>query len=1113
MSVYGETDSFDLTVDDETLPDGQMLSPAQSTILLIEQAESTWLQELLDSLNGYRVVSLCPKRFITVINDFKPDMVLLSTQSGAFINDPWYRLLREDEHLTQLPTMWFCEHILQGQSRDELIWVDASVGREALRRQIRLLCDFGRKFNRQQRQLSALMRQNRAQEVKIKRQEEALSTALAFSIADDEESFFKQVVASLASISHCRCALVAVPCETQADYCETLAVWLEGEQSNFRYCYIDTPCEQVFEHGMVIHESRVAEIYPADTWLAQNRIESYIGLAITKADGSHRGHIVLMDTQEMADSGELIRVLRLFAERLSIELNTMAIRNELKLANELLETSNEAAKIGLWNFDVPTNRLFWNKMTCKIHGVSADFEPVVSEAINYYTAGWSRQRIAEVFTLATAQGVSYDEELTITNAQGNEIWVRAMGIPVFHNEQCIRVYGIFQDIDERKRAELDLIRFQNTLNQTLDSVFISDPQSLRIEYVNEGACQHLGYSRQELLQMHTYDFKISIEDMDALDISDGPHAYRPLGSKQRYQITKRLVEPLLSGQKQKLRFESVHEHKSGKLIPVEILLQYIKLNEQSKGSLVAIVRDISDRVESLAQIEAQTKRADIILENVLDGIVTISEKGIIESFNPAAESMFGYTAGEVKGKNVSILMSRQRAVEHDQYIQNYVQSGVGKIIGVGGRELLAKHKNGRLFPIELAVSEATIASKTVFTGIIHEISHRKEIENNLIIAKNEAVEANKAKTEFLSSMSHELRTPLNAIIGFSQLLEYDPKLNDDNRENVTEILKASRHLLGLINEVLDLAKIEAGDMSMSIEVVELMPLLTECRLMLQKLAKQKAIEMSFVVAENLAVQADRVRLKQVILNILSNAIKYNKVGGFIEVTCVSVANNRYRIVVRDSGIGIAREKIKELFQPFNRLDAEFSDIEGTGIGLALSRKMIEHMDGTMGAASEQGKGSRFWFELNAGVKTIMPQVGQSDMTEGVSGLNHDDLKRHRVLYIEDNPANIKLLEKIFVKKPSIELQTANTSELGLHMAMNNPPDLILLDINLPGMNGYQLLSVMRNHGRLKQIPILALTANALTADIEKGLAAGFSDYLTKPFNIDKLDAVLKSYLS
>lgn len=400
---------------------------------------------------------------------------------------------------------------------------------------------------------------------------------------------------------------------------------------------------------------------------------------------------------------------------------------------------------------------------------------------------------------------------------------------------------------------------------------------------------------------------------------------------------------------------------------------------------------------------------------------------------------------------------------------------------------------------------------------VHERTMQLEMANGeLAMAMEEARSANYAKSAFLSSMSHELRTPLNAILGFAQILSSDrlPSTLPQKKEFAGHILKSGRHLLTLINEILDLAKVEAGVVNLSLEPVALGDILGECHSMIMPLAAQRAIGMVFPAECRQFVQADRTRLKQILLNLLSNALKYNRQGGTVQVTCSS-NEGRVRIAVRDSGIGLTQQQLAGLFQPFNRLGQEAGQEEGSGIGLVVTRRLAELMHGSIGVDSTPGIGSTFWIELDAAAApAAAPRPETQAMPDPLPGADPASVPDAplTLLYVEDNPANLKLVEEIVRFRPDLRLLSAMDGRLGVEMARRHLPQLILMDINLPGLGGDAALMILRADPRTAHIPVIALTANAMPRDIEQGLRSGFARYLTKPINIDEFTEAINATL-
>ncbi|MGP9566880.1 GAF domain-containing protein [Halomonas sp. AOP5-B2-8] len=396
-------------------------------------------------------------------------------------------------------------------------------------------------------------------------------------------------------------------------------------------------------------------------------------------------------------------------------------------------------------------------------------------------------------------------------------------------------------------------------------------------------------------------------------------------------------------------------------------------------------------------------------------------------------------------------------------------------------------------------------------NLYRQMAEREQVTSDLASARDLAEKANQAKSEFLSSMSHELRTPLNAIIGFSQLLgkaRRDP-LSDKQQRQVGQIEKSGQHLLSLINEVLDLARIEAGHVQFSIEPILMQNVLDDVCSTLEATIEAAGITLtSMPFSEPWYVAADYTRTKQVLLNLLSNAIKYNHQHGTIRIAAEPL-DDELRISIIDSGTGIAIERQHELFEPFNRLDAEHGSIEGTGIGLAITRELVERMQGRIGMTSHSDVGSTFWFTLPITERDASEEQPSAFQN---AGANASHQHQFQLLYIEDNPANQRLMDDIIEEFSHIRLQTVVSAELGLEIMRHAPPDLVLMDIHLPGMNGFQALDIMQKDPQLKHIKVIALSANAMERDRSYGLAAGFNDYLTKPIDIEKLTLTLNHFL-
>jgi PAS domain S-box-containing protein len=516
-----------------------------------------------------------------------------------------------------------------------------------------------------------------------------------------------------------------------------------------------------------------------------------------------------------------------------------------------------------------------------------------------------------------------------------------------------------------------------------------------------------------------------------------------------------------------------------------------------------------------------------ILTSANFSIIATDEKGIIQLFNVGAERMLGYMAAEVVNKiNPSDIHDPQEVAARAQALSlelaTPIAPGFEALAFKASRgiedsyELTYICKDGSRFPAIVSITALRDDYGNVIGYLLigSDNSVRKQGELKLNNAIAAAEKANLAKSDFLSSMSHELRTPLSAILGFAQLIESgSPSPTISQKRSIDQILKAGWYLLELINEILDLAQIESGKMLLSLEPISLTEIVGECQAMIEPQAQTRDIRVTFPRFKiRYFVNADRTRLKQVLINLLSNAVKYNKVGGSIVVDYTTSTSGRIRISVRDTGEGLSLDKLTQLFQPFNRLGKEAGIDEGTGIGLMVSKRLIELMKGEIGVESTVGTGSVFWIELN---QTAEPQPAASAAkpTAVDPAQVHADRQLRTLLYVEDNPANLMLVEDLIARRPDIRLLSAMDGNRGVEIARASLPDIILMDINLPGISGIQALKILHADPVTAHIPVIALSANAMPRDIEKGLAIGFFRYLTKPIKVnefmDTLDMALK----
>jgi len=520
---------------------------------------------------------------------------------------------------------------------------------------------------------------------------------------------------------------------------------------------------------------------------------------------------------------------------------------------------------------------------------------------------------------------------------------------------------------------------------------------------------------------------------------------------------------------------------------------------------------LADLALARTQLLESHRMLAAVVESSDDAIIAQSLEGTIETWNLGAERLYGYRSEEVLGRPVSMLVPPD--TENDvPAILNKVRRGER----IEHHETKRRTKHGTIIDASLTISPIRDAQGNITgaSAIARDITERKEMEQEREAAREEAERANRAKNEFLSRMSHELRTPMNAVLGFAQLLDMDP-LTPEQKEGTAEILKAGKHLLELIDEVLDIARIETGKMRLSLEPVDSVQAAQECISLLTPLADQEGVRLS-LEPQGLSnrpdyVSADRQRLKQVLLNLISNSIKYNRQEGSVRVSVgPTEQGDRFKIEVTDTGHGIAAERMEQLFAPFERLGAEESSIQGVGLGLALSKALVEAMGGTISVTSNPGQGSTFSVDLASAEGFLSSTEDESSLWEETAPATTTSASC-TILYIEDNLSNLKLVERLVARRPTIALMPAMQGGMGVTLARDHRPDLVLLDLNLPDITGEEVLGRLRSDPRTAELPVVVISADATPGQIRRLLDAGARDYLTKPIEVSRFFQVVDTF--
>ena len=675
------------------------------------------------------------------------------------------------------------------------------------------------------------------------------------------------------------------------------------------------------------------------------------------------------------------------------------------------------------------------------------------------------------------------------------------------------------DNTARKRAEEALLKagaLQSAIFNSANFSSIATDEKGVIQIFNVGAERMLGYAAAEVMNKIT-----------PADISD-PEEVIARAKALSLELATTIspgFEALVFKASRGIEdvYELTYIRRDGSRFPAVVSVTALR---DGGGGIIGYLLIGTDNT-ARKEVEAEQKKLDqrlrdqqfytrSLIESNIDALMTTDPRGIITDVNKQMEALTDCTRDELIGAPFKNYFTDPDRAE----------AGIKRVLGekkVTDYELTACTRDGKKTVVSYNATtfyDRDRKLQGVFASA-RDVTERKRFElalqkSNVELesAKSAAEKANLAKSDFLSGMSHELRSPLNAILGFAQLMESaSPAPTASQTARLAQILQAGWYLLKLINEILDLAVIESGQVLLSKEAVSLAGVMSECQSMMEPEAQKRGIHMTFPRFDNpVFVRADMTRLKQVVINLLSNAIKYNKDQGTVVVEFTVSGPERIRISVKDTGAGLPPEKVEQLFQPFNRLGQEASGVAGTGIGLVVTKRLAELMDGVLGVESTPGEGSVFWCELTS---VAAPQL--KIQSEGAEASVRPQLlagaQQRTLLYVEDNPANMKLVEEIVGEQlPDIKLITAVNGTLGIEVARTTRPQVILMDINLPGISGLKAMKILRDDPATAQIPVVALSANAMPRDIAKGIQAGFFRYLTKPIKINELMDTLNAAL-
>ena len=726
----------------------------------------------------------------------------------------------------------------------------------------------------------------------------------------------------------------------------------------------------------------------------------------------------------------------------------------------------------------------------------------------------------EALVFKASRGIEDIYELTYIRKDGSRFPAIVSVTALRDDEDAIIGYLLIgTDNTARKQAEEALLQagaLQSAIFNSANFSSIATDEKGVIQIFNVGAERMLGYAAADVMNKIT-----------PADISDPQEVIvraKALSAELSTAITPGF-EALVFKASRGIEdiYELTYIRKDGSRFPAVVSVTALRDAQNAIIGYLLIGTDNTAR----KQVEAEQKKLDqrlrdyqfytrSLFESNIDALIATDPSGIITDVNKQMEMLTGCTRDELIGApfkgNFTDPERAEAAINlvlSEKKVTDYELTAHAR----DGKETVVSYNATTFYDRDRKLQGVFAAARDV-TERKHSEDMLQEKNVELQNAKSVAEKANLAKSDFLSNMSHELRSPLNAILGFAQLMESDTQPpTPSQKESIAQILDAGWHLLNLINEILNLAVIESGKVSLSGEPVALDEVMLECQAMMEPQAQQRGVSMTFPRFDNLCfVSSDRTRLKQVLINLLSNAIKYNNVRGSVVVDYTVLASDRIRINIKDTGAGLSAEKMAQLFQPFNRLGQEAGREEGTGIGLVVTKRLVELMGGAIGVESTVGAGSVFWIELNSAAAPQLAVEG-NEAPAPPAPQAPQGARLRTLLCVEDNPANLKLVEQLIRRRTDMRLLTAVNGTLGVDLARTSRPDVILMDINLPDISGIEALKILRADPATAHIPVVALSANAMPRDIEMGMKTGFFRYLTKPITVnefmDALDAALE----
>jgi PAS domain S-box-containing protein len=894
---------------------------------------------------------------------------------------------------------------------------------------------------------------------------------------------------------------------------------------------ISDPEEVIARAKALSHEfaTTIAPGFEALVFKASRGLEDIYELTCVRKDGS-RFPAVVSATALCGEQGQITGYLMVGTDNSARKQAEGALLGAGALQNAIFNSANFSsiatdAKGVIQIFNVGAERMLGYMAADVINKITpadiSDPEEVIARAkalsvelATPITPGF------EALVFKASRGIEDIYELTYIRKDGSR-FPAVVSVTALRDDQGVIIGYLLIGTDNtaRKHAEEALLKagaLQSAIFNSANFSSIATDANGVIQIFNVGAERMLGYTAAEVMNKIT-----------PADISDPEEVIA-----RAKVLSIELATPITPGFealvfKASRGIEDIYEltyiRKDGSRFPAVVSVTALRDAQDAIIGYLLIGTDNTarkqveaDQMQLGQRLHDQQFYTRSLFEANIDALMTTDPLGIITDVNKQMEALTGCTRDELigapfknyftdperAGMSVKLVLSQKKVTNYELT----ARARDGKETVVSYNATTFYDRNRRLQGMFAAARDVTELKRFEQT--------LQQTNADLETATSVAEKANLAKSDFLSSMSHELRSPLNAILGFAQLMESEsPPPTSAQKESITQILQAGWHLLKLINEILDLAQVESRKVPLSQEPLSLAEVLLECQGMIEPQAQQHGIHMTFPQFDApYFVQGDRTRVKQVLINLLSNAIKYNCERGTVEVQCAENAPGRIRVSIKDNGAGLSPEQVAQLFQPFNRLGQEAGGEEGTGIGLVVAKKLVELMAGTIGVESAVGEGSVFWFELGAADAPELP-LEETEPVAPATSQDESGSRLRTVLCIEDNPANLRLIGQLIARRADISLLTAVNGNSGIELARTSQPEVILMDINLPDISGFEALNILREDPATAHIPVVAISANAMPRDVEKGLKAGFFRYLTKPIKVNVFMGTLNEALA